>query len=115
MNMISKLSFPVASLAASQVAAIPYLQRNGSDDSHGIDWTSCPAEVEEVATGPVQCANISVPLDYTDEDNGKTHTLELIKAPAEEQPALGSIIFNFGGPGGEGLVNLATSGVVYGP
>ena len=110
--MISRPFVTLAALAASQAAARPHAQR---DDSYGIEWTSCPPEVEEVATGKVQCANISVPLDYTNKDNGKTHTLELIKAPAEEQPAAGNIIFNFGGPGAEGLVNLAQSGAVYGP
>ena len=113
--MISKPSIAFAALAASQVAARLHYQRNDNDTSFSIEWTSCPGEVEEVATGPVQCANILVPFDYTDKDNGKTHTLEVIKAPAEEQPALGSIIFNFGGPGAEGLVNMAQSAKVYGP
>ena len=110
--MLSRPSLiPLTALAAAATAtARPHEQR---DDSYGIEWAACPPEVEEIATIPVKCANISVPLDYTDADNGKTHTLELIKAPAQNTTAEGSIIFNFGGPGAEGLVNMATNGVVY--
>ena len=102
---------PLTALAvAATAAARPHEQ---GDDSHGIEWAACPPEVEEIASLPVQCANISVPLDYTDAENGKTHTLELIKAPVQNATSVGSIIFNFGGPGAEGLVNMATNGVVY--
>ena len=108
--MIPKSIIPLAALAA-QVAAIPHAPR---DETPGIEWKDCNADVQAVAAVPVQCANISVPLDYTDRDSGGTHTLELIKAPALEGPAVGNIIFNFGGPGVEGLVSLAQSGAIYG-
>lgn len=110
--MLSIPAIALAALAAREAAARPHTRRN---ETYGIEWTSCGPAIEEMATGPVQCANISVPLDYTDAENGETHTLELIKAPAEEQPAAGNIIFNFGGPGAEGIANLATSVAVYQP
>lgn len=102
----------IAAAAAKEAAAMPHAQRG---ETYSIEWTSCGPDIEEIAAGPVECANLSVPLDYTDAENGKTHTLELIKAPAEEQPAAGNIIFNFGGPGAEGVINLATSSAVYQP
>lgn len=55
----------------------------------------------------IQCANISVPLDYTRERSNSTLTLELLRAPAQKQPSKGSVLFNFGGPGLVGRSQLA--------
>jgi pimeloyl-ACP methyl ester carboxylesterase len=48
---------------------------------------------------------LAVPLDYTNEDS-ESLTLNLFRVNATQQPALGNLIFNFGGPGGAGADNL---------
>lgn len=57
-------------------------------------------------TYPYNCANLSVPLDYTD-DNSEALTLNLIQVEALNKPAKGSILFNPGGPGSPGTEYVA--------
>lgn len=55
-----------------------------------------------------QCATVKVPLDYANPD-GRTIDLALIRAEAAPGPGkkrIGSLLFNFGGPGGSGVSTL---------
>lgn len=49
----------------------------------------------------LQCARMTVPLDYRDPE-GKTASIALLKAPARGEP-IGSLVLNPGGPGGAGM------------
>ncbi|MEU7828439.1 MULTISPECIES: alpha/beta hydrolase [unclassified Nonomuraea] len=54
----------------------------------------------------VRCAKLAVPLDYADPSGDKID-IALIKVPATDQSKrLGSLVFNFGGPGGSGVDTL---------
>ncbi|MFC7583199.1 alpha/beta hydrolase [Nonomuraea antimicrobica] len=57
--------------------------------------------------GPsVRCGKLAVPLDYARPDGDKLD-LALIKVPANgKEPRLGSMVFNFGGPGASGVDTL---------
>lgn len=55
-------------------------------------WESCK--------GRLECATITVPLDY-DNPEGATIEIAMSKRPAEGE-AIGTLIFNPGGPGGSG-------------
>ncbi|MER6911556.1 alpha/beta hydrolase [Streptomyces sp. NPDC000594] len=79
-------------------------------------WRPCPPPSEAEGGGPApsplpggtpwQCSFMEVPLDYAD-PGGETIELALIKAPAiDQQKRIGSLIFNFGGPGGSGVAAL---------
>ncbi|MHC2186405.1 alpha/beta hydrolase [Rathayibacter agropyri] len=48
------------------------------------------------------CATATVPLDW-DEPTGDTASIALVRRPATEGPALGSLLVNPGGPGGSGV------------
>jgi pimeloyl-ACP methyl ester carboxylesterase len=64
-----------------------------------LNWTSCG--------GGFQCANLTVPLDYSNADNGKTIQLALIRKPALDQAnRIGSVLTNPGGPGASGIQYL---------
>ena len=65
-----------------------------------LDWQSC---------GDLQCADMSVPIDWDDE-NSESVTIALAKLPAEN--ATGTIFVNPGGPGGSGVdfVEYAVTG-----
>lgn len=56
-----------------------------------------------MADGP--SSSPSVPLDYTKDDSNSLE-LNVFRVNATQQPALGNLLVNFGGPGGAGADNL---------
>ncbi|GAP93493.1 putative nedd8-like protein [Rosellinia necatrix] len=76
----------------------------------GIQWKSCPDNVNAIAALDVECGTLEVPLDYTAADSTETLELSLLKVPAVKKPADHSILFNFGGPGLETRLTLAALG-----
>src|SRR5512143_2249212 len=68
----------------------------GDSDVYGQSpqWSKC---------GQLECATVSVPLDWTD-PNGQTITLQLNRSKARKpDERLGSLLINPGGPGASGL------------
>lgn len=53
-----------------------------------------------------QCGTLTVPMDYSNETNGATLELDLIRIAATHQPSQGSMIFNPGGPGESAVSSL---------
>ncbi|EXU67547.1 peptidase [Streptomyces sp. PRh5] len=76
-------------------------------------WAGCPApssSQDAAATkapgGEWECATLHVPLDYR-KPHGKTIGIAMIRAKAtDRRHRIGSLIFNFGGPGGSGVATL---------
>ncbi|NKY16628.1 alpha/beta hydrolase [Streptomyces somaliensis] len=78
-------------------------------------WKPCaPSSAKGGATPPAplpdgtrwECAFMDVPLDYADPGGG-TIELALIRARARDRSKrIGSLLFNFGGPGGSGVTAL---------
>ncbi|WP_328498282.1 alpha/beta hydrolase [Streptomyces sp. NBC_00414] len=70
-----------------------------------IKWAACPGD--GLPDG-LQCGKVTVPVDYTKPDDG---TLDLamarFRATGESR---GSVLLNFGGPGGPGVGELADGG-----
>ncbi|AIS00397.1 alpha/beta hydrolase [Streptomyces glaucescens] len=89
-----------------------------------LDWKDCPAPSRAQGGGtppsPLpngeewQCATLKVPRDW-DDPEGDTIGLALIRARASggEDRRIGSLIFNFGGPGGSGVTTLPAFGNDY--
>ncbi|MFI8087354.1 alpha/beta hydrolase [Streptomyces sp. NPDC086080] len=74
-----------------------------SGGTAALDWGRCEATGNEPAPGgDWQCATLQVPLDWSKPD-GSTIGLALIRAKATGDDRLGSLLFNFGGPGGSGV------------
>ncbi|MEU8590152.1 alpha/beta hydrolase [Streptomyces sp. NPDC048664] len=70
-----------------------------------IAWSSCP---DEGAPKDLQCGKVTVPLDYARPGGG---TLELAMARYRATGrSRGSVLLNFGGPGGAGVPELAAGG-----
>ncbi|WP_051466991.1 alpha/beta hydrolase [Actinomadura oligospora] len=60
-------------------------------------------------TGTPQCASVRVPLDYA-KPGGRTIDLALLRFAATDRAHhIGSLLFNFGGPGASGTESLAES------
>ncbi|MEU8510800.1 alpha/beta hydrolase [Kitasatospora sp. NPDC048722] len=83
-----------------------------------LDWHACgaPDAAQGGGTPPAgdwQCATLKVPLDYAKPDGG-TIDLALIRSRAkDEQHRIGSLVFNFGGPGGSGITTLPALADTY--
>ncbi|CAL9534254.1 Carboxylesterase A [Streptomyces sp. enrichment culture] len=83
-----------------------------------LKWGACAAPDAAQGGGPAppkdwQCATLRVPLDYAD-PGGETIPLALIRAPArDKERRLGSLVFNFGGPGGSGISTLPGAAEEY--
>ncbi|MEU5521842.1 alpha/beta hydrolase [Streptomyces sp. NPDC047860] len=93
-----------------------------------LDWKNCPAPSEDQGGGSAppsplpgprgewSCATLKAPLDW-DDPGGDTIGLALIRARSSgtSSERIGSLIFNFGGPGGSGVTTLPAFGEEYAP
>ncbi|MFG3158172.1 alpha/beta hydrolase [Streptomyces sp. NPDC048219] len=89
-----------------------------------LAWEDCPAPSQAEGGGPPpsplpnggdwQCATMKAPRDW-DDPEGDTIGLALIRARASgaADRRIGSLVFNFGGPGGSGVTTLPAFGDDY--
>jgi pimeloyl-ACP methyl ester carboxylesterase len=79
-----------------------------------LSWGGCssfaktPSDQKAYADPDLQCAYLTVPLDYAN-PNGRTIKVGLLRHPASD-PAqrIGSLVINPGGPGGSGMSTAAS-------
>ncbi|MFF9895314.1 alpha/beta hydrolase [Streptomyces longispororuber] len=128
-----KLPPRARALAATAVLLSAALAACGDGDDGGsgrasadqrLRWKDCPppsaAEGGGGAPSPLpggtawQCATMKAPLDW-DEPGGDTIDIALIRARADgsKDRRIGSLVFNFGGPGGSGVTSLPAFGGDY--
>jgi pimeloyl-ACP methyl ester carboxylesterase len=118
--------------ALTAVVLLPSLVAGCSDgDSQDEDltaqklhWKDCPTPSRAEGGGsaptplpdgdPWQCATMKAPLNW-DDPKGDTLGIALIRARASGDPGrrIGSLVFNFGGPGGSGVTTLPAFGEDY--
>ncbi|WP_411057712.1 alpha/beta hydrolase [Streptomyces sp. E11-3] len=79
-----------------------------------LDWGRCEAPASGERPGDKwECATMKAPLDY-DKPDGKTIGIALVRTKATGPSSkIGSLIFNFGGPGGSGVERLPLFGPGY--
>ncbi|MFJ4620561.1 alpha/beta hydrolase [Streptomyces sp. NPDC088812] len=117
-------------LAAAAVLLCSLAAGCGDDTGDGdltaqkLEWTDCPAPSQAEGGGsapsplpdgdPWQCATMKAPRDWAEPD-GDTISIALIRAGAsgDKSRRIGSLIFNFGGPGGSGVTTLPAFGEDY--
>ncbi|SEE61317.1 alpha/beta hydrolase [Streptomyces sp. Ag109_O5-10] len=76
--------------------------------SQKLDWGRCKSTSDSAAPGDAwRCATLKVPLDWAKPD-GETIGLALIREQASggSGKRIGSLLFNFGGPGGSGVSTM---------
>ncbi|MFJ5996374.1 alpha/beta hydrolase [Streptomyces sp. NPDC092370] len=89
--------------AASALLAAGCGGGSSDDDKSGLAWGRCKATADAPApSSEWQCATLKVPLDWSKPD-GETIGLALIRAKARGDDRVGSLLFNFGGPGASGV------------
>jgi pimeloyl-ACP methyl ester carboxylesterase len=119
-----------AALTATAVLLASALAGCGGDSqdedlsAQKLSWKDCPAPSRAEGGGDApsplpggdawQCATLKAPLDWA-EPKGDTIKLALIRAKASgaEDKRIGSLVFNFGGPGGSGVTTLPAFGSEY--
>ena len=102
---LSIVAYATAAPSAS-VASIQDTRGSGK-----IQWEPC-GDLGVNGTTKLECGNLNVPLDYTEPDSGETLELQILRAPAPNQPSKGSVFFNFGGPGASGIPQMSLMGSV---
>ncbi|MFF3514235.1 alpha/beta hydrolase [Streptomyces sp. NPDC002573] len=121
--MPNRLRIRTAALAATAVV-LPSLMAgcagsfaDGELSSQKLVWKDCPppSEAEGGGSAPAplpsgarwQCATMQAPLNW-DNPTGGTIGVALIRVKASGPPnkRIGSLVFNFGGPGGSGVTAL---------
>ncbi|MEU8530322.1 MULTISPECIES: alpha/beta hydrolase [Streptomyces] len=91
--------------------------------SQDLEWSVCPPPSAAEGGGPApsplpggtqwECSFMDAPRDYAD-PGGETIELALIRAKARNtSDRIGSLIFNFGGPGGSGITGLPSFGADF--
>ncbi|MBY8341309.1 alpha/beta hydrolase [Streptomyces spinosirectus] len=97
---------------------------SGNLSTQKLDWKDCPApsaaEGGGGAPSPLpkhgtwQCATMKAPLDWN-KPKGDTIGIALIRARTSgpQNKRIGSLVFNFGGPGGSGVTTLPSFGEDY--
>jgi pimeloyl-ACP methyl ester carboxylesterase len=121
-----------AALTAAVLLLSSALAACGADDTtededltaQKLSWEDCPAPSAAQGGGnepsPLpggddwRCATMKAPLDW-DDPKGDTIDLALIRARAsgDADSRIGSLVFNFGGPGGSGVSTLPAFGTDY--
>ncbi|MFJ4581538.1 alpha/beta hydrolase [Streptomyces echinatus] len=106
-----------AALLSAVLAGCGGSTGDGDLTAQKLDWKDCPAPSEAEGGGSApsplphggdwQCATMKAPLDWS-RPKGDTIDIALIRArasgPADKR--IGSLVFNFGGPGGSGVTTL---------
>lgn len=74
--------------------------------SQKLDWERCEATADSSPPGrDWQCATLKAPLDWS-KPGGETIDLALIRSQARGGDRIGSLLFNFGGPGASGVAGM---------
>jgi len=74
-----------------------------------LGWSACGLS-DDATAADVQCAVADLPMDY-DDPSGKQVHIAVAKVPAVDQAhRIGSLFFNFGGPGGPSVDYLQSAG-----
>lgn len=104
---------PSSATPASTAGGLPPLP--ASLTSQRLEWKRCKAPEGGSAPGSAwRCTTVDVPLDYAKPD-GDTIGIALIRKEARDKGRrLGSMLFNFGGPGGSGVSILPRAAGSYG-
>ncbi|MFF4831964.1 alpha/beta hydrolase [Streptomyces sp. NPDC001315] len=113
-----------AMLLFSALAGCGDDSKDGDLTAQKLSWKDCPAPSQAEGGGDApsplpngdewQCATMKAPLDWND-PKGDTIKIALIRAKASgaESKRIGSLVFNFGGPGGSGVTALPAFGADY--
>jgi pimeloyl-ACP methyl ester carboxylesterase len=100
----------LAAYACALVGLSLVFAPGASAHDQALKWKSCGLSDEAATT---QCATATVPLDY-DRPSGKQIQIAVGRVPAVDQKhRIGSLFFNFGGPGAPAVDYLQANGAGF--
>ncbi|MER6946100.1 alpha/beta hydrolase [Nonomuraea sp. NPDC000554] len=106
--------------ACASAPAVPDADPEGAVTVKPVAWGPCTDIKRPQGATPAQedttvrCGKVTVPLDYS-KPNGDTIDLALIKLSATHpNKRIGSLVFNFGGPGASGVDTLDQAAKAFG-
>ncbi|MFF2717926.1 alpha/beta hydrolase [Streptomyces sp. NPDC058011] len=92
------------SLATGPAAAEGTPAASPGTPAASAEWGECPEDVvAEAAPTVLECATVSVPVDYTDPDRAEIDLMISRLASTKPERRRGTLMLNPGGPGGSGL------------
>jgi hypothetical protein len=102
-----------SAVISSLVTAAPLEENQRSALSPGILWGACDGSLEALKVaggynGTIDCANLTVPLDYTNSSSSATIQLNLLHIQVPNGKSKGTVQINLGGPGIPGRSDLAS-------
>ncbi|MEV6158738.1 alpha/beta hydrolase [Nonomuraea sp. NPDC052129] len=107
---------PTSGSAEQPTASTATKPAQTAKGSGSVAWSPCTGltgpDGKPAAPDPaIECGKLAVPLDYAKQD-GEQIDLALIRVKASGD-RLGSLVFNFGGPGGSGVDLLSMTAKVF--
>jgi hypothetical protein len=111
LGLLLLLSVPAATLLWNSHTAT---LRSRDTRTSAITWSQCNLDFGDEMLNRGQkaydCAKLSVPLDYTNENSSQPLVLDLIRANAISHPYKGSVFYNPGGPSASGVSGVIEMG-----
>ncbi|WP_329621285.1 alpha/beta hydrolase [Streptomyces sp. NBC_01255] len=103
---------PTTDAKASEPAATPALP--ASLTGQRLDWKRCEAPENGQRPGAEwRCATVEVPLDHAKPEGATTPVALIRKEAGDKRGRIGSLLFNFGGPGASGVEILPQAAQEY--
>ncbi|MFI5802377.1 alpha/beta hydrolase [Streptomyces sp. NPDC051561] len=131
----SALRAPALAVSAAVLLSLSGCSDGGDGNGNGesdkkqdfatqkLNWDDCPAPSPAQGAGGAptplpdgtawQCATMQVPRDYAKPDGERVELALIRAAAANKDKRIGSLIFNFGGPGGSGVTTLPSAAKDY--
>ncbi|WP_214320406.1 alpha/beta hydrolase [Nonomuraea sediminis] len=118
-HVLTTVTLTVAVVACSSQHPQQQAMLPSATNSGGIAWGPCTDVTRPGGQTPtrqestMQCGKLAVPLDYAKPEAG-TIEMAVIKIPATGPgKRLGSLVFNFGGPGASGVDTMAQAAKAF--
>jgi pimeloyl-ACP methyl ester carboxylesterase len=108
-SVLSGLTALLVSVTPAVAYADPGLAARPDGSVPALSWAACGTTNDGTVAG-VQCATAALPMDY-DEPQGTQVQIAVARVPATDPTQrIGSLFFNFGGPGGPAVAYLRAAG-----
>lgn len=114
-----RVSLALLSASAFTRASAASIRRRQDPEPLSFDWTSIEPSTElnwvDCYSAPLQCTRLSVPLNYTNLDEG-FGAVPLVSYPSplsNSSSYRGPVLINPGGPGGSGVDTVVVAGIYF--
>ncbi|WP_434439543.1 alpha/beta hydrolase [Lentzea sp. E54] len=100
-----KLTAALAAAISASLLTAPQAQAQSTFATQDIEWQQCfetPPPGAPPGTERLECGSFTAPMDWNNQDNGKTITIAVSRLRPKTGTAKSTVFTNPGGPGGAG-------------